>query len=244
MSCVRITVLALFLVLVAAQAIVDHCPNGGRCCFGHCFPDDKADVTRKRAGHELFTQTFKVSVRGDVVAAGVGLRGPGAGTISLTGIPNGASIVQAFLYWGTLGNDAFPTITFNGNPLTGSLIGSAGDTCWGVPNNFVHRADVTSIVSANGNDDYTIAGLPANDDPDNPAFEGNGSQGASLTVIFADGGDERVITILDGALTLSGGSNSFSAEFASPNILSYDDIIMVWAMDNLSGVVCHFKAKC
>ena len=77
---------------------------------------------------------------GDYVSAGVTLRGTGAGGIATgtitvptyaqsatQGVPDGADIVDAFLYWETLENT--PTAssangTFNGYPITGQQIGN------------------------------------------------------------------------------------------------------------------------
>lgn len=141
---------------------------------------------------------------GDVTAAGVGLRGTGVGNIVLDGIPAGASVFRAYLYWATLGSaNTFTTATLEEIPVDGFLIDTAGDTCWGVPNNFVYRADVTDIV--NGNGTYTIAGLP--DDLE----AGNDSQGASLVVIYEDPAlPLRTVTINDGAVALDLDNNVYT----------------------------------
>ena len=81
-------------------------------------------------------------VTGDYAAAGVTLRGTGiggmaTGTINIPdsttnpgvsqGVPDGADIIDGFLYWETLENTPSPsgnTGTFNGYPITGQQIGS------------------------------------------------------------------------------------------------------------------------
>src|SRR5262249_24385084 len=56
---------------------------------------------------DALTYTKSYSVTGDYVVGGVGLRGATAingftsGTIIISGVPAGADIVAAFLYWGT-----------------------------------------------------------------------------------------------------------------------------------------------
>lgn len=146
---------------------------------------------------EQLTQSFNITTRGDAIAAGTGLRGVGSGVIELAGIPDGASIVQAFLYWATLGSHGhFTGPSLNGQAVAGRLIGVSADTCWGVSNNFVYRADVTELVGGNGA--YSISGLP------DSLASGNDSQGASLVVIYA--GDITIplktIIINDGSVTL------------------------------------------
>ena len=57
------------------------------------------------------TSAYGVTFRGGYVAAGVGLRNRGHGTITITGIPPGATINRAFLLWSILGG-ATPAATF------------------------------------------------------------------------------------------------------------------------------------
>jgi hypothetical protein len=158
----------------------------------------RGDGNNALAASALFT------VSGDVTAAGVGLRGTGTGTINISTIPGGATLVRAYLYWATIGSaNTFTTPTLNGSLVNGDLIGTSGDTCWGAQNNFVYRADVTNNVTGNGT--YTIAGLP-----NNLTF-GNDSQGASLVIVYElSGAPLRTIVINDGAVSLNFGRTSYT----------------------------------
>lgn len=146
-----------------------------------------------------------MQVRGNYVAAGVGLRGVGNGDIVIAGIPAGATVEYAFLYWGTIGTlGTYTTPTLNGSPVSGALIGTDGPTDWYLwcesdeEANFVYRADVTALVSGNGT--YTVAGLPNT----LPCPPDDDSQGAALVVIYADGSESaRLFMIHDGAVTLT-----------------------------------------
>src|SRR6266478_5838454 len=122
-------------------------------------------------------------VTGDYVVGGVGLRGlgnpatnlatgtiqiPDANSVPATGVPNGAYIVAAFLYWETVeksqsafaGQQGF----FNGFPITGSILGNPNaPTSWssggcsgssnGATTMRAYRADVRPFLAmdANGN---------------------------------------------------------------------------------------------
>jgi hypothetical protein len=155
-------------------------------------------------GNNRLAPSFNYTLQGDVVAAGIGLRGTGTGDIVLSDIPSGAEIVRAFLYWATLGNaNTFTSPTLNGEQVQDDLIGRSGDTCWGAQHNFVYRADVTGLVSGNGT--YTIAGLPSS------LTQGNDSQGASLVVVYRDAGQPaRSIVINDGAVSLDFTTNTYT----------------------------------
>ena len=132
------------------------------------------------SAYAVLSNNLTATVQGNVVSSGVGLRGTGTGDIVVSGVPGGASVSQAFLYWVTMGNsDTFTSPTLDGSPVSGSLIGTGGDTCWGAAGNYTYRADVTSTVTGNGT--YTIAGLP------NSGPSVDDSQGASLVVIYEDG---------------------------------------------------------
>jgi hypothetical protein len=138
---------------------------------------------------------------GGLVASGVGFAGRNStptstAAIVVSGIPAGATIVTARLYWMTIGG-ADDTLTVNGTPLTGTLYGTAPDTCWGQPaGNFAYRADITAMVAGNGT--YTLTGYPS---------QGSGidGQGASIIVVFDDPTDTRdnLVTIYDGSVPLA-----------------------------------------
>ena len=148
--------------------------------------------------------SYSTVVNGDFVAAGVGLRGTGTGMINVSGIPAGATVQSAFLYWVTIGtSNTFTNPTLDGMPVNGALIGSGGDTCWGASGNFGYRADVSSMVSGNGT--YTIAGLP------NSGPGVDDSQGASLVVVYSDPtAPARAILINDGIVTLDSNGDVYT----------------------------------
>jgi hypothetical protein len=152
-------------------------------------------------------QSYRVTLRGDVVVAGVGLREQGTGEITIPNLPATASVVKAFLYWATIGTEGtFNSLLLNDETITGTLIGNSANTCWEGPaglRNFVYRADVTDLVDGDGV--YLLDGLPY--DLDN----GNDSQGASLVVIYAvTGFRTRTIIINDGATTLDFNMNTYT----------------------------------
>jgi hypothetical protein len=135
---------------------------------------------------------LNLTLAGDYLAASVGLRGTTQASISVSAIPEGASVLYALLYWGMLDNGESPSLrhlNFNGSPIAGSTIGSGPDTCWSRTNSFVYRADVTPFVSGNGT--YNLSGV---------ATGGNVlAQGASLVVLYERVGDPvRTITLYDG----------------------------------------------
>lgn len=130
--------------------------------------------------------------RGGYVAAGVGLRNRGAGTITISGIPSGATVNRAFLVWSILGGAtpgaAFPNGKLNGTPVTGVQAGSGPSPCWTpwTVNGYAYRAEVTSLVTGNGS--YALSGFASGrTDGADPFFSGVVpplAEGASLVVIF------------------------------------------------------------
>lgn len=135
---------------------------------------------------------------GGVASQGVGLSatragGPGQGTIALAGIPEGAIVHEAFLYWATYGGSD-QVIRFAGQPIEGQQIGRDGDTCWygGDASNATFRASVSSLVSGNGS--YPVAEV------------GGGQvdgQGASLVVVYLQPNEPTVtdVRIVDGLVS-------------------------------------------
>jgi hypothetical protein len=131
----------------------------------------------------------------DFVSAGVGgMRNFGFGTITVSGIPEGSVIKAAYLYWNGPTNSTDPTVNanvfVNGSPVSGTNIGFSSDNFWGYLNSQAYRADVTSLVTGNGN--YALTGFgsstPAN------------TNGASLIIFYDDGNptNNRDVFILNG----------------------------------------------
>ena len=81
-------------------------------------------------------------------------------TTALSGIPNGTTIRNAYLYWGGSGGTADTSVTFNGNTVTATRTFAA--TYTGVTPSlpyFGAFANVTSIVNTTRNGNYTFGGL-------------------------------------------------------------------------------------
>jgi hypothetical protein len=210
------------------QAILSTDPQAAAALGTGAFPQMLADPSTATAVQQLaaalvrtapsstsLTPSFQITLPGDYVAAGVGLRGasfsgppPTSAPITITGIPGGATIVKAFLYWGTLDNgleSSLLQLNLNGTPVTGALIGSGPDTCWGRTNSFTFRADVTPLVTGNGT--YTLTGVA-----------GGGSilqEGASLVVVYqADGLPLKTVILADGNISIPVGTSTGTATFS------------------------------
>lgn len=139
---------------------------------------------------------INTTIAGDYTAAGVGLRGATGGNITITGVPAGAIVQNAYLYWGMLDNGedaALANMNFNSTPILGTRIGRGPDTCWGRTDSFSYRADVTPLVPGNGI--YTLTGV---------AGGGNVlAEGAALVVIYNTGGQTfRTVMLADGNVVL------------------------------------------
>jgi uncharacterized repeat protein (TIGR01451 family) len=126
-----------------------------------------------------------------VVAAGTGLRNRDHGTITVTGIPAGATVSRAVLVWGILYSGSPPpnTITVAGHPVTADVTSTiSGDLCWGDDATIGYAADVTAYVTGNGAIDITDpprGTTAADDDPDGDLPF---TDGASLIVFYSGGG--------------------------------------------------------
>ncbi len=161
--------------------------------------------------------SFSRTLQGNYTAEGVGLRGRTAGTINLSGIPDGAAVRQALLYWAMLDNGesaSLKNVTLNGTPITGTRIGSGPDTCWQRSTSVSYRADVTPLVSANG--PYNLTNVA----------QGGAilADGASLVVIYELATDPlRTIMINDGNTVLRPDqTTSASSTFTGFNAASPD----------------------
>lgn len=167
----------------------------------------------------LYASCYTV-VCGDYVAAGVGMRGTGSGTIAMSGVPSGSTIVKAFLYWAIIDDTEgtnFKNGVVDGTPITGTLIGTDDDPCWTPQITYAYRADATALVRAraSANGAYSLSGFATGPAlPQNVYGEATTAplnEGASLVVVFSNPASAiREIVIYDGADTIDSGVSSVS----------------------------------
>jgi gliding motility-associated-like protein len=105
-------------------------------------------------------------------------------SMAIAGIPVCKQILRAYLYVGGSGNGmAFSTTMTNPAATTSvfpmTMIGTHIDKCWGYAGTYNYRADVTALITGNGN--YVISGVPTS-----ISTPGNDMDGASLVIIYAD----------------------------------------------------------
>jgi hypothetical protein len=132
----------------------------------------------------------QLTVHGGYTASGVGLRNRGAGSIYVSGVPSGAKVVEAYLYWTILGNresSSFAAGTFKGLPIRGIKVGQGGSPCWaGTTTGYAYRANVGSYVTGNGW--YSLKGFASSRhdgaDPFKTSAAAPLAEGASLVVVY------------------------------------------------------------
>ena len=185
-------------------------------CDGGVCPEGILPAGGSGGDAEGLTSFYTVSIRGGYVAAGVGLRNTGSGTIKITGIPTGASVYKAFLYWNIVDEQQklrHKRLVFKGTNILGEYVGGDHQTCW-LPDfysTFSYRADVTSLVTGNGN--YPLSGVDSGRtdgaDPSSSTVDAPLAQGASLVVIYSKPEYPRAkFFVWDGATTIPGNSDA------------------------------------
>jgi hypothetical protein len=160
---------------------------------------------------------YSATLNGDFVISG-NTSAPEAGqtdpfSFSLSGIPAGSTIVKAYANWNWLTDFAHPadaSVTINGTPVTGSVAGTGGDTCWGHPGGISYSADVTSLVAATGNGTYTIGGAVTNG-PDN-------GRGMTIMAVYTNPSSSlKQVNLYAGWISnMSDTSGAYTLPFASP----------------------------
>jgi hypothetical protein len=155
----------------------------------------------------------------DHVANGVGLRNSGSGIIRLRGAPAKAAPVSATLEFGFIcTGDPCPvtvpvgftaTSTGASATLTGIRIAQAPQPCWfGTTYGAYSVAVPLNLISSPINDDYHVSGVPSFLKDGSDPWITPGSlplaEGASLVVVYDDGGPPGVVYINDGAVMFSG----------------------------------------
>lgn len=149
---------------------------------------------------------------------------PQPATFTISGMAGCSPVVRAY-FWCVAAGTGIPITASITNPngvtssFNMSVVGQGMDMCWQAQGTYVYRADVTSIISGNGN--YLISGLPTtttltmnNDDVD----------GATLFIMYQDLTSSYTgsIHINDGAVIVNGGNTGFGmAGFNACDTSSY-----------------------
>ncbi|UCF08686.1 MAG: DUF3344 domain-containing protein, partial [Thermoplasmata archaeon] len=128
-------------------------------------------------GNGILNSFFTWEGNGGYVASGNGTWNSTSGSIDLSGIPSGASILKAFIYWVDWSGDGLDTFIYvDGTGVTGSQIGYEGS--W-----YSFRANVTGLITGNGI--YNITDIEA--------------FGTSIVVVYSDSSSDYVkVMINDG----------------------------------------------
>ncbi len=128
--------------------------------------------------------------------------------ITITGIPVCRQILRAYLYTGGSGNGINFSATVTNPAATASVfpmtqIGNHIDKCWGYTGTYNYRADITALITGNGN--YMVSGIPTS-----ITTPGNDMDGASILIIYADPTQNFTghIVIADGCQVGVGGTQT------------------------------------
>lgn len=155
------------------------------------------------------TPLWSGTVPGDYVAAGVGMRNLGAGTVNIS-IPPGASIMKAWMFWAVIWSGSPPSnmADINGTTVNGNLLGTSGSPCWGGNGINFYFADVTGFVTTGANALSNFpSGLTNGAPPQSIPRVFPLCEGASLVVVFKHPAwDYNTIRVAGGARTFYGQS--------------------------------------
>lgn len=158
-------------------------------------------------------------------------------TMTLSGLPPCMIVEKAFLWCDASGtgipitaNITNPASVTQNFPMT--LIGSDVDKCWSFQGTHSYRADVTSIISGNGN--YVFSGFPV-------GSSGDDVDGIAMMVIYRDPtvSTEGHIIIYDGATVIVGGNTmqTISNINACANSSSANAFMLIADLQGLGAVI-------
>ena len=140
--------------------------------------------------------------------AGAGFQAAGVSrtasrTLVVSNVPSNAQVVGAYLYWASFGDGSQGS--FNGNSITGAVLGVSSMACSTLGSVTVYRADAASLVPTNGNGSFLVQ-LPDS----GSASVTPSTLGASLVVIYQrDDLPAKSISLYDGASVLDATNKTF-----------------------------------
>ncbi len=152
-----------------------------------------------------FSRFDSLTLNGDFAVGATSLSASGSGSITISGIPAGATIEKAYLFYSFQDNGGSVSGSFNGNPISGIFLGSDCTSCWGTSSTSLYWADVSLYVSGNGT--YNLSGF----DPLECPSGSHGVEGAALVVIYSEPSEPtRHISIYSGVWETSCSGASYS----------------------------------
>lgn len=153
---------------------------------------------------------------------------------ALSGIPAGATVLAAYLYWGGSGSSVDTSVTLNGGAVTASRTFTASYNNDGtlLPY-FGAFADVTSRVSGNGT--FTFGGLTVNTGEPHCSVSGVAS-GWSLVVVYGAANERlRAINVFDGLQYFRGSSLTLNPDGFRIPPTNYDGRMAVVTLEGDPG---------
>lgn len=190
---------------------------------------------------------------------GVALRNQQKGTITLSGIPPGSTILSAQLYWAwaslktpcTKHNSIIfsrpiyswpsPFFTYFSSVMYGTQVGTGADPCWKGDYNFVYRADVTKQVTGSGVYGVSLVlGSAGSVDGSDPwvTVVPPLAEGAALVVVYSNSKEQMgEVNIYDRGLA----GNTFASAGLSYDLVGLPDggILSLWDTIGADGQVGH-----
>ena len=132
-----------------------------------------------------------------------GMRDIGQATLNVSGLTG--TVSRAYLTWHGPTNSLDPlanaVVTVNGTSITGANIGFASDNCWGYNNSQAYYADVTALVQAAGNGNYSLTNfLKANANINGVSldvFYDDGDSSNNKDVVLFHGNDSNIDSLFD-----------------------------------------------
>jgi hypothetical protein len=192
---------------------------------------DSGDITQFASTTVTITVAPTVLTTGVAhVTNGTALRNACTGTIALRGIPAGATLKSAFLYWNFMNASAVGAATdtenFNGKSVVGTKTADQPDLCWATKGDHSYRAALTPLPNGN----YVFKALncshTSGQNPWNPLVTGTPIEpawdGVSLVETYSNAatasGKVAIFDKLAGASNSNAGNHNFAVRMNSTNL--------------------------
>lgn len=179
-------------------------------CMQSALADTTPTLFDSFAGNVNFIGTAKTRRTQSNAVNACSVESAGTSTsATLAGLPSGATVLAAYLYWAGSGSTPDYTVTFEGNTVNADANRQYTAT-YSDMDYFSGVADVTSVVAAKGNGSYSLKDLTVNSGGDWCDSEAV-LAGWSLLVIYSHASEPyRVVNVYEGFQSYRNSSISIS----------------------------------